>query len=149
MKAILRIKRVGEDPGFAMPEYMSHGASGMDLCASFPDPVVLKPLSRQLIPCGFSMELPEGYEAQIRPRSGLAIRSGITCLNSPGTIDHDYRGEIKIILINLGHEDFTVAPGDRVAQMIIQRVEQVKLELVEDINHTQRGAGGFGSTGHQ
>ena len=149
MKAILRIKRVGEAPGFSMPQYMSSGASGMDLFASLPEPVVLNPMSRRLIPCGFSMELPEGFEAQIRPRSGLAIRHGITCLNSPGTIDHDYRGEIKIILINLGGENFTIAPGDRVAQMIVQRVEQVKLELVEDINHTQRGAGGFGSTGHQ
>lgn len=149
MKAKVRIKRVGEDPGFSAPRYMSPGASGMDLCASLARPVVLKPLHRELIPCGFSMELPEGYEAQIRPRSGLAIRHGITCLNSPGTIDHDYRGEIKIILINLGQEVFTINPGDRIAQMIIQKVEQVELEWADELPATERGEGGFGSTGHQ
>jgi dUTP pyrophosphatase len=139
---------VGEAPGFALPRYMSPGAAGMDLHAALESAVILKPSERRLIPCGFSMELPEGYEAQVRPRSGLAIRHGITCLNSPGTIDHDYRGEVQVILINLGHEEFKVSAGDRIAQMIVKKVEQADLELVDSLNHSERGEGGFGSTGH-
>jgi dUTP pyrophosphatase len=127
---------------------MSPGAAGMDLHAALPTSVTLKPFERKLIPCGFSMELPEGYEAQVRPRSGWAIRHGITCLNSPGTIDHDYRGEIQVILINLGQEEFKISAGDRIAQMIVKKVEQAELELVDSLNHSQRGEGGFGSTGH-
>jgi dUTP diphosphatase len=138
---------VGEAPGFSLPRYMSPGAAGMDLHAALQAPVVLKPTERALIPCGFSMELPEGFEAQVRPRSGLAIRHGITCLNSPGTIDHDYRGEVQVILINLGQEEFKISAGDRIAQMIVKKVEQADLELVESLNHSERGEGGFGSTG--
>jgi dUTP pyrophosphatase len=126
---------------------MSPGASGMDLAAALEQPVMLLPGRRALIPCGFSMELPEGYEAQVRPRSGLAVRQGITCLNSPGTIDHDYRGEVKVILINLGEEPFEIKPGERIAQMVIHKVERAELQVVEEINHTARGGGGFGSTG--
>ena len=149
MNPEIKIKRVGDDPGFSLPRYMSEGAAGMDLHASLAEPVTLSPQQRQLIPCGFSMELPEGFEAQVRPRSGLAIRHGITCLNSPGTIDHDYRGEVKVILINLGQEPFEIHPGDRIAQMIVQEVCRAKIELVDEINHTSRGEGGFGSTGHK
>jgi dUTP pyrophosphatase len=148
MSLQVRIKRVEGGGDFFPPRYMSEGASGMDLCAHIPEPVILKPMERRLIPCGFSMELPEGVEAQIRPRSGLAVRHGITCLNSPGTIDHDYRGEVKVILINLGQEPFEIKPGDRVAQMVVQRVERAQLESVEELRETGRGAGGFGSTGH-
>jgi dUTP pyrophosphatase len=119
----------------------------MDLAAALEQPVMLLPGRRALIPCGFSMELPEGYEAQVRPRSGLAVRQGITCLNSPGTIDHDYRGEVKVILINLGEEPFEIKPGERIAQMVIHKVERAELQVVEEINHTARGGGGFGSTG--
>lgn len=144
----IKIKRLTEAPGFSPPAYMSDGAAGMDLCAALEKPLRIKPLERALVPCGFSMELPEGYEAQVRPRSGLAIRNGITCLNSPGTIDHDYRGEVKVILINLGQEPFEIRSGDRIAQMVIHRVERAEIEIVEELNSSARGAGGFGSTGH-
>ncbi|MCC6272848.1 MAG: dUTP diphosphatase [Deltaproteobacteria bacterium] len=144
----IKIKRLTEVPGFSPPAYMSAGAAGMDLCAALEKPVLIRPLERALLPCGFSMELPEGYEAQVRPRSGLAIRHGLTCLNSPGTIDHDYRGEVKVILINLGQEPFEIKSGDRIAQMVIQRVERAEIEVVEELNASARGAGGFGSTGH-
>jgi dUTP pyrophosphatase len=127
---------------------MSAGAAGMDLCAILEKPLSLLPFQRALVPCGFSMELPEGYEAQVRPRSGLAIRNGITCLNSPGTIDHDYRGEVKVILINLGQETFEIKSGDRIAQLVIKQVERAAIELVEELGDSARGAGGFGSTGH-
>ncbi len=143
----LKIKRIGNSSGFEAPAYMSAGASGMDLAAALDQPVTLKPMERALIPCGFSLELPEGLEAQVRPRSGLAIRSGISCLNSPGTIDHDYRGELKVILVNLGQEPFVVHPGDRIAQLVVQRVERVEVTLVEEVKDTPRGHGGFGSTG--
>ncbi|MDL1872277.1 dUTP diphosphatase [Deltaproteobacteria bacterium PRO3] len=144
----IKIKRLTEVSGFSPPAYMSDGAAGMDLCAALEKPLQIKPLERALVPCGFSMELPEGYEAQVRPRSGLAIRHGLTCLNSPGTIDHDYRGEVKVILINLGQEPFEIRSGDRIAQMVIHRVERAEIELVEELNASARGAGGFGSTGH-
>lgn len=144
----IKIKRLTGVPGFSPPAYMSAGAAGMDLCAALEQPLQIRPLERALVPCGFSMELPEGYEAQVRPRSGLAIRNGITCLNSPGTIDHDYRGEVKVILINLGQEPFEIKSGDRIAQLVIQRVERAQIELVEELNASARGAGGFGSTGH-
>ncbi|HKX12019.1 MAG TPA: dUTP diphosphatase [bacterium] len=143
----IRLKRVGEAPGFAPPAYMSSGAAGMDLCAALEKPRVLQPMERALIPCGFSMELPEGHEAQIRPRSGLAVRHGITCLNTPGTIDHDYRGEVQVVLINLGQEPFEIKAGERIAQMVIHEVERAEIEIVSELNASERGSGGFGSTG--
>lgn len=119
----------------------------MDLCAALDQPLRLEPQARALVPCGFSMEIPEGYEGQVRPRSGLAIRNGITCLNTPGTIDHDYRGEVKVILINLGQEPFEIRSGDRIAQLVIQKTERADIECVTELGETQRGGGGFGSTG--
>lgn len=130
-----------------LPEYKTRGSAGVDISAHVSEPVVLKPLERGLIPTGLFIELPEGYEAQIRPRSGLAIKNGITCLNTPGTIDSDYRGEIKVILINLGSENFTINNGDRIAQMVIARHEQAQFVEVEVLEETSRGAGGFGHTG--
>ena len=143
----IRLKRMGEAPGFSVPAYMSSGAAGMDLCAALEKPRILQPMERALIPCGFSMELPEGHEAQIRPRSGLAIRHGITCLNSPGTIDHDYRGEVQVVLINLGQEPFEIKAGDRIAQMVINEVERAEIEITAELSASDRGSGGFGSTG--
>ena len=130
-----------------LPEYATAGSSGMDLRASLEEPMKLPSLERALIPTGLFIELPKGYEAQIRPRSGLAIRQGITCLNSPGTIDSDYRGEIKIILINLSGTEQVIQPGDRVAQMIFQKVEKALLTEVKDLVITERNEGGFGHTG--
>ena len=130
-----------------LPEYATSGSSGMDLRANLDIPQTLQPLERKLIPTGLFIELPEGYEAQIRPRSGLAAKQGITCLNTPGTIDADYRGEIKIILVNLSQEAQVIQPGDRIAQMVIQKVEQVKWKPVEQLADTVRSAGGFGHTG--
>jgi dUTP pyrophosphatase len=132
-----------------LPEYATKGASGMDIRASLDIPLTLQPLERNLIPTGLFVEIPQGYEIQIRPRSGLAIKQGITCLNTPGTIDSDYRGEIKIILINLSSEEQVIHPGDRVAQMIIQKTERAEFEQVEILNNTERAAGGFGHTGKQ
>jgi dUTP pyrophosphatase len=133
----------------ALPEYATAGSSGMDIRAGLDEPVVINPLERVLIPTGLFIELPFGYEAQIRPRSGLAIKQGITCLNTPGTIDSDYRGEIKIILINLSREQHIIQPGDRIAQMIIQKTERALLIAVSELNETERSAGGFGHTGKQ
>jgi dUTP pyrophosphatase len=130
-----------------IPQYATPGSAGMDLRANLEEPVNLKPLQRQMIPTGLFIELPEGYEAQVRPRSGLANKHGITCLNSPGTVDSDYRGEIKIILINLSDSEQTIKHGDRIAQMIIAKVEKAKLELVTQLNNSTRGHGGFGHTG--
>jgi dUTP pyrophosphatase len=130
-----------------LPGYATEGAAGMDLRANLPEPITLQPLDRLLIPTGLFIELPEGYEAQVRPRSGLAIKQGITCLNTPGTIDSDYRGEIKVILINLDKEPHVLTHGDRIAQMIISKVEKADLILVNELNDTQRGEGGFGHTG--
>jgi dUTP pyrophosphatase len=130
-----------------LPHYATPGSSGMDLRAFLEQPVELKPLERMLIPTGLFIELPAGYEAQIRPRSGLAIKQGITCLNTPGTIDADYRGEIKIILINLSSENQSVQNGDRIAQMVIQKVEQINWEQAIELEVTNRSSGGFGSTG--
>ena len=132
-----------------LPQYATQGAAGMDIRAHIPAPVVLQPLERSLVPTGLYIQLPEGYEAQVRPRSGLAINHGITCLNSPGTVDADYRGELKVILINLSNEPHTVQPGDRIAQMVIQRVEQVEWIKVNEIEDTARGEGGFGHTGRE
>lgn len=130
-----------------LPAYATEGASGMDIRAFLKTPVSLKPLERALIPTGLFIELPEGFEAQIRPRSGLAYKHGLTCLNSPGTIDADYRGEIKIILINLSNETQTIQSGERIAQMVMQKVEKATWELSVAIEQTDRNAGGFGSTG--
>ena len=130
-----------------LPEYATTGSSGMDIRAFLQVPVELKPMERTLIPTGLFLEIPQGYEAQIRPRSGLAIKQGITCLNTPGTIDADYRGEVKIILINLSTETQVVQNGERIAQMVFQKVEQVSWEPVEQLQDSERSTGGFGSTG--
>ena len=130
-----------------VPQYATAGSAGMDLRANLKEPVILKPLQRQMIPTGLFIELPDGYEAQVRPRSGIANKQGITCLNSPGTVDSDYRGEIKIILINLSDAEQTIHHGDRIAQLIIARVEQAKWQLVQQLNNSTRGEGGFGHTG--
>ena len=132
-----------------LPQYATKGSSGMDIRASLYIPISLQPLERSLIPTGLFVEIPQGYEIQVRPRSGLAIKQGITCLNTPGTIDSDYRGEIKIILINLSSEVQVINHGDRIAQMIIQKVERAELEPVEILNETERAEGGFGHTGKQ
>lgn len=135
--------------GLALPAYETDLAAGMDLRAAVPDdePMTLAAGKRAMVPTGLSIALPAGYEAQIRPRSGLAAKHGITCLNTPGTIDADYRGEVKVILINLGDEDFVIARGERIAQMIIAPVTQAELKVVDALSETARGAGGFGSTG--
>lgn len=132
-----------------LPAYATHGSSGMDLRAFIESPVEMKPLERAFIPTGIFIELPDGYEAQVRPRSGLALKQGITCLNSPGTVDADYRGEIKVILINLSAEVQTIHPGDRIAQIVIQKVEKAVWEETLSINVTERNTGGFGHTGKQ
>jgi len=133
----------------ALPEYATSGSSGMDIRAELDAPVILQPLERKLIPTGLFIEIPEGYEAQIRPRSGLAIKQGITCLNTPGTIDADYRGEIKIILINLSQHEQVIHTGDRIAQMVIQKVERIIWKIVEQLEVTERNTGGFGHTGQK
>ena len=135
--------------GLPLPAYETPGAAGMDLRAAVAedDPIVLRPGARTLAPTGLTIALPLGFEAQIRPRSGLAAKAGITCLNSPGTVDSDYRGEVKVILINLGEEDFVIRRGDRIAQMVIAPVTQAAWSVVESLDETMRGAGGFGSTG--
>ena len=130
-----------------LPRYETEASAGMDLRASLEEDVILRPLQRALIPTGLFIELPVGYEAQVRPRSGLAYKHGLTVLNTPGTIDADYRGEIKVILVNLSEEEFTVKDGERIAQMIISAHEHVFLKEVDVLNETSRGAGGFGHTG--
>jgi dUTP pyrophosphatase len=132
---------------FALPEYQTPLSAGLDIRANLDEPVTLQPLERAMIPTGLFVELPEGCEMQIRPRSGLAAKHGITVLNSPGTIDADYRGEIKVILVNLSNEPFTIEAGERIAQMIVARYEQIEWEAAEELSSTERGAGGFGSTG--
>lgn len=133
------------------PEYATPGSSGLDLRANLPLPVTLKPLERKIISTGLFLEIPEGYEVQIRPRSGLALKHGLTCLNSPGTVDSDYRGEIKIILINLSNQEHLISSGDRIAQMVVCKVEKAELQSVlklESLESTSRGEGGFGHTGN-
>jgi dUTP pyrophosphatase len=143
------IKRLPHAEGLPLPAYETAHAAGMDLRAAVPDeePLVLKPGSRFPVPTGLSMAIPVGFEGQVRPRSGLAAKQGVTCLNSPGTIDADYRGEVKVILINHGPEDVTIRRGDRIAQLLITPVEQATWTEVDDLDETARGAGGFGSTG--
>lgn len=133
--------------GAILPSYQTAGAAGADLCAYLPEPVVLAPGQRAMVPTGLSFAIPSGYEIQVRPRSGLAAKNGITVLNSPGTIDSDYRGEVKVILINLGTENFTISHGDRIAQMVVAPVVQAQFQVVESLSATERGQGGFGSTG--
>ncbi|RYF92173.1 MAG: dUTP diphosphatase [Chitinophagaceae bacterium] len=132
-----------------LPAYATPGSSGMDIRANLDASLVLKPLERTLVPTGIFMEIPLGYEVQVRPRSGLAVKQGITCLNTPGTIDADYRGEIKVILINLSQEEQVIHHSDRIAQLVVQKVEQVQWKEVEELEATERNAGGFGHTGKQ
>ncbi len=131
-----------------IPAYATAGSAGLDLRAWLPEPVTLKPMERKMIPTGLFLEIPEGYEVQVRPRSGMAIKHGITCLNSPGTVDSDYRGEIKIILINLSSEAHTINSGDRIAQMVVAKVEKAFFKEVLQLESTERGEGGFGHTGN-
>ena len=144
--AILRLPHAA---GLPLPAYETSGAAGMDLRAAVPEhePIVLRPGGRIAAPTGFAYGLPQGFEAQVRPRSGLAIKNGITCLNSPGTVDSDYRGEVKVILVNHGEEDFVIRRGDRIAQLVIAPVVQAVWAEVDSLDETARGAGGFGSTG--
>lgn len=130
-----------------LPQYSTLCSAGMDLRANLENPIVLKPLQRALVPTGLFMALPEGYEAQVRPRSGLALKFGVTVINTPGTIDADYRGEVGVILVNLGQEDFIVNDGERIAQMVVAKYEQVELLAVEALDETERGEGGFGHSG--
>jgi dUTP pyrophosphatase len=132
-----------------LPSYATAGSSGMDLRAFIEKPIVLQPMERILVPTGLFIAIPENWEVQIRPRSGLAIKQGLTCLNTPGTIDADYRGELKVILINLSQEPQTILDGDRIAQMVFQKVEKANWNLVDNLDETERGAGGFGHTGKQ
>ncbi|MGN6295829.1 MAG: dUTP diphosphatase [Ginsengibacter sp.] len=140
----IKIVNTSDNP---TPEYATEGSAGMDLRAWLPEPVILNPMERKLIPTGLFLEIPEGYEVQIRPRSGMAIHHGITCLNSPGTVDSDYRGEIKIILVNLSAEPHTINSGERIAQMIVSKFEKAILKTVNQVQLTARGTGGFGHTG--
>lgn len=144
--SIIEVKVVNTSNN-TFPEYATEGSSGMDVRAYLEATKTVKPFERTLIPTGLFIELPEGFEIQIRPRSGLAIKQGITCLNSPGTIDADYRGEIKIILINLSQEEQVIHSGDRIAQMVIQKVDKIKWQPVEFVTETERNQGGFGHTG--
>ncbi len=146
MSTTVQIVNKGHHP---LPSYATSGSSGMDIRAFIPAPLTLQPMERILVPTGLFMAIPENWEVQIRPRSGLAIKQGLTCLNTPGTIDADYRGEIKVILINLSSEVQTILDGDRIAQMVFQKVEKASWEEVVELSETERGAGGFGHTGKQ
>jgi len=145
--AAVLIKKLSNLKDFDIPAYQSDEAAGVDLSASIEQPVKILPWEREIIPCGISISMPRGLEAQIRPRSGLAFKHGITILNTPGTIDSDYRGEIKIVLINLSKKEFLIQPKDRIAQMIFSEVTQVNFKEVDDLDSTNRGIDGFGSTG--
>lgn len=144
-QAVLRVRRLS--PRAELPCYMTGGSAGMDLVAALESPVVLAPGARALVPTGLAIELPVGHEGQVRPRSGLAVKHGVTVLNAPGTIDEDYRGEVKVALVNLGPEPFAVEPGMRVAQLVVAPVTRVAVEPVEELQETDRGGGGFGHTG--
>lgn len=141
----VRVKRLPNGAGLPLPDYASKGAAGMDICAA--ESVILRIGKRLDIATGFAFAIPHGYEVQVRPRSGLALKNGVTCLNTPGTIDSDYRGEVKVILANLGEDDFQITKGDRIAQIVVAPVQHAKMVEVDDIDETSRGAGGFGSTG--
>ena len=142
----MNVKIVNHSP-YPLPAYATPLSAGLDLKANIDAPILLQPLHRALVPTGLFLAIPEGYEAQVRPRSGLAAKHGITVLNSPGTIDADYRGEVKVILVNLSEEPFEIVPGERIAQLVVARFEQVQWEPVDTLDETSRGAGGFGSTG--
>lgn len=144
-KIEIRVKRLNNGAGLPLPVYASAGAAGMDVCAA--EAVTLKPGKRAAVPTGFAFAIPHGYEIQVRPRSGLALKHGITCLNTPGTIDCDYRGEVKVILANLGDEDIGFERGDRIAQLVVAAAPQAAIAEVDSLDDTARGAGGFGSTG--
>ena len=149
MTPIIPIQRLAHGEGLPLPAYETAQAAGMDLRAAVPEsaPYVLRPGARHAVPTGLAFALPAGFEGQVRPRSGLALKAGVTCLNTPGTIDADYRGEVKVILINLGEEDFVIRRGDRIAQLVIAPVTQAGWQEVASLDETARGAGGFGSTG--
>ena len=149
MSLQVRIQRLTHSEGLPLPAYETHGSAGMDLRAAVPDetPLVIRPGAREMVPTGLCIAVPEGYEAQVRPRSGLAARQGITCLNTPGTVDSDYRGEVKVILINLGEDNVLIRRGDRIAQMVICPVIQANWLETDTLDQTVRGSGGFGSTG--
>jgi dUTP pyrophosphatase len=140
----VKIKNISNNP---LPKYQTAGSAGMDICAFIDNTVILKPSERKAIPTGLFVEIPDGYEAQIRPRSGLALKHGIGLPNSPATIDSDFRGELKVIIMNYSNEDFVIQSGDRIAQMVVARYEKVEWESVETLSETQRGEGGFGHTG--
>jgi len=143
----LRVKRLSHGAGLPLPRYATANSAGADLLAALSDPLVLQPGERAAVPTGLILEIPAGYEGQVRPRSGLALRKGITVANAPGTIDADYRGELKVLLINLGSDAVTINRGERIAQLVIAPVVQVRLEEAEELGATDRGSGGFGSTG--
>lgn len=143
----LKIEKLAHNK--CLPEYQTEGAAGMDICAAVEEPVILKPFERKLIPTGIKIELEHGFEAQIRPRSGISIKHGITLVNCVGTIDEDYRGEVCVPVINLSTEEYTIQPNERIAQMIIARVEKAEIRVVQALSETTRAAGGFGSTGKQ
>ena len=142
---VLKIERLPHNR--LPPEYKTEGAAGMDLCAAISEPITLKPLERKLVPTGLKIELEHGYEAQVRPRSGLSIKHGITLINCIGTIDEDYRGEICVPVVNLSNETYTIQPDERIAQMVIAKVEQAEIKVAVELSSTSRGEGGFGSTG--
>ena len=144
-KVEVRVKRLNHGAGLALPAYATSGAAGMDICAA--ESLNLRAGKRHAVATGFAFAIPDGYEVQVRPRSGLALKHGITCLNTPGTIDSDYRGEVKVILANLGDEDFVINTGDRIAQIVVAPVTQGVMVEVEALDDTERGTGGFGSTG--
>jgi dUTP pyrophosphatase len=143
----LKLIRLPHGEGLDLPSYETRGAAGMDIRAAVDAPMTLIPGKRALVPTGFVFEIPEGFEVQVRPRSGLAFKNGITCLNTPGTIDSDYRGEVKVLLINLGDQDFVIERGMRIAQLVVAPVVQARVEGADTFGETARGAGGFGSTG--
>lgn len=146
MNEHLVIKAINKSAN-GLPHYATDGAAGMDIRAHLEETVMLEPLQRFLVPTGIFLEIPAGYEVQIRPRSGLALKNGITCLNSPGTIDSDYRGELHVLLVNLSKEVFSINNGDRIAQLVVAKVERAELLMVQELNVTERAAGGFGHTG--
>jgi dUTP pyrophosphatase len=144
---IVRVVRLAEGAGLPLPAYMSAAAAGADVCAAVAEPLVLRPGERAIVPSGFALEVPPGYEVQVRPRSGLALRAGVTLLNTPGTIDADYRGPLGILMINLGAEPFTIRRGDRIAQLVVAPVARAAFAETAALADTVRGSGGFGSTG--
>lgn len=144
-KVEVRVKRLNHGAGLPLPDYTTSGAAGMDVCAA--ESLILRAGKRHAVATGFAFAIPDGYEVQVRPRSGLALKHGVTCLNTPGTIDSDYRGEVKVILANLGEDDFQITKGDRIAQLVVSPVTHAAMIEVEEIDETARGTGGFGSTG--